>query len=202
MAMDKRLIMVKNGYERIAKRYLQERAKNKTNKWVRELSCLLPPEAVVLDIGCGAGVPVDNLLMKEGLVVHGIDNSKKQIELARKLCKGGDYKLRDAFELELGEYRVSAIVCLFVMFHIPRDKHLERLLIFNSYLPKGGYMLLSMGDVEFEGEHVMLGERMWASQWSRGKNLELVRQAGFEIVREKIESYSGERHQILLAKKL
>ena len=43
------------------------------------------PSERILDLGCGAGVPVDDILIKAGHEVIGIDNAVKQIELARKL---------------------------------------------------------------------------------------------------------------------
>ena len=40
---------------------------------------LLPPHARVLDVGCGTGVPVSQMLSNAGLEVYGFDISPKMI---------------------------------------------------------------------------------------------------------------------------
>lgn len=49
---------------------------------------LLPPHARVLDIGCGTGVPVSEMLSEAGVQVTGTDISPKMIQLARDRVKG------------------------------------------------------------------------------------------------------------------
>lgn len=198
--MDSRL--VKNGYDLIAGAYLSARSKLKTNKYLSRLLKLLPRESIILDLGCGAGVPVDDVLLKAGHRVIGVDNSRSQIELARKYCPRGEYIVADIEELTKGEFQAQAIVCLYTLFHLPRGRHAELIKIMASFLPKGGYLLITMGDREFEGEHLMHGVTMWSSQFSVAKNLEMVRRAGFEILTEEIDGSGGERHLVVLAQKL
>jgi 2-polyprenyl-3-methyl-5-hydroxy-6-metoxy-1,4-benzoquinol methylase len=50
---------------------------------LNELAHLLPSRAHVLDIGCGAGVPVARDLIARGFKVTGVDASARQIERAR-----------------------------------------------------------------------------------------------------------------------
>jgi SAM-dependent methyltransferase len=65
---------------------------------------LLPPGSRVLDVGCGTGVPVADMLSKAGHNVVGCDISPKMIELANSRVKGNfivsdmlDYKIEGEF---------------------------------------------------------------------------------------------------------
>jgi SAM-dependent methyltransferase len=201
MITDKNSQLVREGYNQIARTYLTERKKLKTNKYVSALIKLLPKESLVLDVGCGAGVPVDDLILKSGHGIVGIDISSEQIRLARSMCKGGDYMVRDINELVPLEYQAQAVICLYTMFHVARVKHAEVLSIFASYLPKGGHLLVSFGDRNFEGKHILYGAPMWSSQWGEEKNRSMVKRAGFEIITEELNTSGSERHQVILAVK-
>lgn len=194
--------LVKDGYDRMADIYLANRDRLKTAKYVQSFLKYLKKNSSILDLGCGAGIPIDDILMKAGHSVIGLDISSKQIQLAKKYCRNGEYSVRDISQLKLNEYFVQGIVCMYTMFHLPRTKHLEMLQIFASYLPKGGMMLISMGDREFEGDHQMHGESMWSSQYGTAMNTSLVKKAGFEIILDTIDNAGGERHQIFIAQKL
>ena len=192
--------MQQYSYDPIAKKYLAERGRLKSGKYVQKLLKLLPKHATILDVGCGAGVPVDDLLLKAGHTVLGIDNSSEQIRLARKRCPGGEYAVRDMRELRVGEYRVDAVVSFYALFHAPRGEHARILSIWRSYLPKGGYLLATFGDRDFEGEHTLYGATVWSSQWGRSKNRALVERAGFEVIMDEVDRSGGESHQVILAK--
>ncbi|UHG94443.1 class I SAM-dependent methyltransferase [Spirosoma oryzicola] len=64
-----------NGYEDIAARFIQSRTKTIGTPSVQLWARTLPPKATVLDLGCGTGLPVSEVLMNEGLEVYGIDAS-------------------------------------------------------------------------------------------------------------------------------
>jgi len=49
---------------------------------------LIHPRSCVLDVGCGTGIPVSEMLASAGLEVIGADISPKMVELARQRVKG------------------------------------------------------------------------------------------------------------------
>lgn len=55
---------------------------------VKEVISLLPPQSRVLDVGCGTGIPVSQMLSEAGLHVYGLDISPKMVELAASRVKG------------------------------------------------------------------------------------------------------------------
>ena len=73
--------LVKEGYNKVAKTYSAQRDLFKNDKYLVELIKLLKPGSTVLDIGCGAGIPVDKYLIDKGFKVIGIDISDEQLSL-------------------------------------------------------------------------------------------------------------------------
>lgn len=194
--------LVRDGYDKMAQAYLASRDRLKSGKYIQQLVKYLPKNASVLDLGCGAGIPVDDLLLKAGHSVIGIDISHEQIKLARKNCPRGQYLIGDIQDLEMGEYRVDAVISFYTIFHTPKDSHGKLLRVVASFLKKGGYLLVTMGDREFEGEHELYGAKMWSSQHGTAKNRSLVESAGFKIIIDELDYSGGERHQIIMAEKL
>jgi SAM-dependent methyltransferase len=194
--------IVAEGYNKMAAIYLAHRDRLKSGKYVQQLLKYLPKQSIILDLGCGAGVPVDDILLKAGHSVVGIDISREQITLARKNCPRGEFLVGDITQLRMGEYDVQAVMSFYTIFHTPRERHSSLLKIFASYLKKGGLLLVTMGDREFEGEHELHGTKMWSSQFGTAKNKALVEDAGFKIIMNELDNSGGERHQIILAEKL
>src|SRR3989344_6707710 len=137
---------VKSGYNKIAKNYSSQfRDQFKSEKYLAKLVALLPAKSSVLDIGCGSGKPIDSYLVSKGIKVTGIDISEAQIELAKENIPDAIYKVRDMSELRDSEFQVDAVVSFYSIFHTPREKHLELLRKFQSFLTPHGYLLITMG---------------------------------------------------------
>ena len=76
-----------NGYENIAEIYINGRGQavngigsSTARAWARTLN----KDSVVLDIGCGTGIPVTKILLDEGLAAYALDASPKMIEAFRE----------------------------------------------------------------------------------------------------------------------
>ena len=67
--MDKISNIVGKVYNKIAKAYYTHRDLNKFNTELEKLVSLLPKDAYVLDVGCGAGIPTAKFLIKRGIKV-------------------------------------------------------------------------------------------------------------------------------------
>ncbi len=189
-------------YEQLGKKYLVHRQSLKSDAYVRLLLKQLPKNSSILDIGCGAGVPVDDIIVKAGHEVTGIDLSPSLINEARKLVPQASYFVGDMQLLKPKEYSVDAVVCLYALFHIPRSDHSRMVKTFASYLPINGWLLISMGDRAFEGVHEMYGVASYSSQWGSVENKKIIESSGFKIYSEEFAMSNGERHQMILAQKL
>jgi SAM-dependent methyltransferase len=77
-----------NGYEDVAVEFLARRASgrsagvgvNAVRKWARTL----PRGAAVIDLGCGPGFPITEVLVDEGLSVCGVDAAPSFVEAFRR----------------------------------------------------------------------------------------------------------------------
>ncbi|MEE8571524.1 MAG: class I SAM-dependent methyltransferase, partial [Candidatus Bathyarchaeia archaeon] len=76
--------LVRKGYDLIAVEYHANRNIFGNKKELEAFVGLLPRSADVLDLGCGAGVPVTKLLFDSGFNVTGIDFSESMLNLATK----------------------------------------------------------------------------------------------------------------------
>lgn len=193
---------VRRGYNQAAGNYLKGRDQFKNDKYLQKLSQLLKPKSTILDIGCGAGIPIDSFLIDKGHQVIGIDISEKQIELAKNNVPEGRFEVKDMSDLKESEYQVDAIISFYAIFHTSRETHPTLFKKINSFLPIGGLILVSMGSSDWEGkESNFFGTEMYWSHYGQDKNRQIIQNTGFNIILDEIDTTGGEKHQIILAKK-
>jgi cyclopropane fatty-acyl-phospholipid synthase-like methyltransferase len=192
---------VKKGYDKAADNYAKSRNQFESLKYLKIFAEFVEKGKTILDVGCGAGKPVDKFLVKQGYAVNGIDISEKMISLAKKNVPQAFYEVKDMSLLKEGEYCVNGIVSFYAIFHTPREKHQDLLKTFASFIPNGGALLITMGANEWEGtEENFHGAKMFWSHYGAEKNKELVEKAGFKIVFNEIDRSSNEAHQVIIAK--
>ena len=72
-----------NGYEAVASVFMAQRSATigveTVRKWAREFA----PSATILDLGCGHGKPISQVLLDEHFAVYGVDASASMIAVMR-----------------------------------------------------------------------------------------------------------------------
>lgn len=194
--------LVKDAYNKCAVNYSQYRFIFKNKKYLEELNGYLENGSKILDVGCGAGIPIDDYLISKGHKLTGVDISEKQIELARINVPKATYLINNMSEMNFPSNSFDAIVSFYAIFHIPKEEHLELFKKIYSFLKNGGLFLATLGYEEWEGSEEFHGVTMHWSHFGKDKNLELVKQAGFEIIKAETDDSGGEHHFVVLAKKL
>lgn len=194
--------LVRENYNKVAHSYNSNRNPSENDKNLEQFNRMLKPNSTILDIGCGAGKPVDSFFISKGHKVSGIDLSEEMIKLARQNVPKGKYKVQDMSQLQKNEYSVDAVVSFYAIFHTPRETHKDLFLKINSFLPIDGKILVTMGFHDWEGEdHDFYGSSMYWSHFDAKTNRRLIEDAGFTIV---IDGHEGEKyneHQIIIAEK-
>lgn len=193
--------LVKESYNKVAEHYSSNRDLFKNDKYLQKLADLLQPSSKILDLGCGSGIPIDKFFVDRGFKVTGIDISERQVELARQNLPEATFKVQDMSELQDGEYSVDAVVSFYAIFHTPKEQHHAIFQKINSFIPAGGLLLVSLGASEWEGEEEFHGAQMWWSHFGQEKNVELVGNAGFDILASEVDTTGGENHLVILALK-
>jgi SAM-dependent methyltransferase len=191
--------VVAQGYDRIAEIYLRRFGDSAVRQfWLDQLIARLPAGVRVLDLGCGAGLPVARDLRDRGFVVTGIDGSARQIELARDNVPGAAFIQADMTRAEFAAASFGAVTALYSITHIPRDLHSELFRHIASWLQPGGFLLASLGAeaaADWTGE--WLGAEMFFSQHDAATNLRLVEEAGMIVERAEIVAQDNEDARFL-----
>ncbi|MCC7371457.1 MAG: class I SAM-dependent methyltransferase [Chloroflexi bacterium] len=178
--------LVADGYDRIAETYAARVAGGVNEHRFRHLAVLeaeLPVGARVLDLGCGAGVPVARRLA-ERFDVTGVDISRRQIELARASVPNATFSHGDMTALTFPAASFDAVVAFFSLIHLPRDEHAAMFASIATWLRPGGLLVASTGSYSDPGtvEQDWLGAPMYWSFFASAVSLALIRAAGLEIV--------------------
>ena len=177
---------VESGYDQMAEEYLATKDPEDPLALgaLEDLASLLPSEAAVLDLGCGAGVPVTRWLADRGFAVTGVDVSAKQLELARTFVPDGTFLRADMTEVVFGPESFDAVVAFHSIIHVPRTEHLELLRSIHRWLRPGGALLATMTVADYEGrdeDWEGWGAPMAWSHYGRDANVAMLQEAGFEI---------------------
>jgi SAM-dependent methyltransferase len=179
-------LVVEEGYDRIAESYLgtKEPEDPTTFEALEELTSGLPPGAPILDLGCGAGVPVTRWLADHGFAVTGVDFSARQLELARRLVPAANLVKADMTEVDFPPGSFDAAVAFYSIIHVPRTEHPALLGKIHRWLRPGGAFLATWALGAWEGEEEDWegwGAPMRWSHYGEGDNLRMLREAGFEV---------------------
>ncbi len=192
--------VVETGYDRMAEQYLSTKDPEDelTLGALAELARILPPEAAVLDLGCGAGIPATYWLAQR-FAVTGVDFSTRQLELARQRVPTATFIKADMTGLDFAPETFDAVVALHSIIHVPRTEHLTLLEDILRWLKPGGAFLATLAAGEWEGEESDWegwGAAMRWSHYDREANLRMLREAGFEVA--SAETRTGDNEETWL----
>ncbi len=193
--------IVADGYDAIADRYYawsDARPSATRQRWLARALELIPPGSDVLDLGCGAGVPMTRALAA-GRHVTGVDISARQVELARAAVPEATFIHADMSALDLAPASVDAVVAFYSLTHVPRADLPGLLASVRVWLRPGGILIASMGaqDAPDGVEADWLGAPMFFSHYGAKENRALVRRAGFELEEAVVEEEPEDRHAAL-----
>jgi len=192
--------VVRNGYDEIPREYNARRNRFDHRKELKEFAVLLPKNARVLDVGCGAGVPVIKFLIESGFDVTGIDFSENMLRLAETNVPKARFIKKDMTRLDFEDNSFDGLTAFYSIIHVPREKHFSLLQSFHRILRSEGIMLVCMGPDEWEAIDEYLGIDMFWSHFAPEKSLQLVKDAGFQIVSDKFLKRGGEKHYWIMAR--
>ena len=192
--------IVRKGYNRIAREYQADRHVFDQREVLETLASLLVKGARVLDVGCGAGVPVTCFLVESGFDVVGVDFSESMLELAREKVLGAEYVKGSMTGLGLKSDSFDGLTAFYSIIHVPRERHFSLFEDFHRILRPEGVMLICMGPDDWEAVEEYYGADMFWSHYSPEKTLQLVEDAGFQIMFDRHIRSGGETHYWILAK--
>lgn len=177
--------LVEQGYDRMAAQYTASKRplEPELGRLLAELTRGLTAVAAVLDLGCGAGVPVTRWLA-ERFAVTGVDLSAQQLALARENVPGATFLKADMGQVDFPPASFDAVVSLYAIIHLPREEQPALLARIARWLKPDGGFLATWPVGAWEGEERDWngwGATMWWSHYGAAQNLALLRGAGFRL---------------------
>jgi SAM-dependent methyltransferase len=113
-----------NGYQEIAAAFIAARNPTVGARHVRYWAQALPRGGAVLDLGCGHGVPVSQILLAEGLDVYGIDASPALLAEYRTRLPAAHAACEAAEQSSFFGRTFDGIVAWGLIFLLPADTQL------------------------------------------------------------------------------
>jgi ubiquinone/menaquinone biosynthesis C-methylase UbiE len=157
----------------------------------------------VLDAGCGAGVPVAQML-SERFKVTGVDFSQAQIELAGKQVPGATFICQDMTQLDFPENSFDGICSYYAIIHIPREEHDSLLVNFYRMLKPNGHALFCLGAENLidDIDENYLGTRMYWSHYDSETYLKMLKDCGFSLIWSKHVADGAAAHLFVFVRKM
>lgn len=151
-------------------------------RWTRELIHRTAPGGNVLDLGCGAGVPLARRLIAERFAVTGVDGSGRQIELARQHVPEAVFVQADMTSINFEANKFDAVAAFYSLNHVPRALYTPLFGSIYAWLRPGGVFVGNFGGADEAG---WTGEWLGAPTYFAGHDpsatLALIANAGFDL---------------------
>lgn len=182
-----------NGYEHHASTFIRCRSKGINAvgaSSVRHWAKSLPPNATVIDVGCGAGDPISKALADEGLTIYGIDASPSMVQIFKQNFPNTPVSCEAAEDSSFFNRQFDAIIAWGLLFLLSEDTQVVVIQKMANALYTGGKLLftapsqkMTWKDAITEIESVSLGAE---------KYKELLAASGLSLIEEFEDE--GENH--------
>lgn len=180
---------VEHAYDSMADWYLDwaKEQKSPRERYAKKVLDQAPAKLRLLELGCGAGVPITRMLLDAGARVVGNDISTRQIDMAKSRCPEAEFFAGDMTTLSFEPASFDGAVCFYAIFHLPRAE--QRGMLANIYLwlkPSSVFVVnfATLDQEEIDGE--FLGHGMFWSSFPSEQSKAMMRDVGFEILKEEI----------------
>lgn len=189
---DPRTELVGRGYDLIGEHFTEWRDRivgDPRREWEQELVSRLEDGARVLELGCGAGVP-DTQRLAARYRLTAVDISREQVRRARAAVPEAEVIEADFTELELEPESFDAVVSFYAFNHVPRELLAPTFARIRGWLAPHGLLMTALGTGDTEAwTGDWLGAPTFFSSFPPETNTQLVREAGFELIRDELVTF-------------
>ena len=152
--------------------------------WLESLLAVLPEAATVVELGCGNGSRETRELARRTRLTA-VDLSEEQLSRARERVLNAEFVRADLTTVDFAEGSLDAVAAFYVLNHVPRELLPGLFASIHGWLKPGGHFLASLGASDLESwQGEWLGVPMFFSSFPPETNSQLLRAAGFELLRD------------------
>lgn len=189
-------------YERNAQRFDTERSKGLHEKpWLDRFLDGLPAGGKILDLGCGAGMPIAAYFMGKGFAVTGLDASAAMIRLAKQYLPNGDWRKGNMRSLDLEE-AFDGIIGWNSFFHLTRSEQRDVLPRLAGHLAINGQLMLTVGPENGEAAGHVGDDCIYHASLSPDEYASLLLASGLVMKQFVVEDPQCDFQTVLLAQKI
>lgn len=174
-----------NGYEGIASDFLKYRGtaingigKSAVSKW----ALTFQPGSVILDVGCGTGIPVSRVLVDAGMIVYGIDASPTLANAFHENFPDLPIACEAAEESAFFGRQFDGIISIGLMFLLSGEAQIMLINKVSAALKPGGKFVFTATYIAHTWNDIMTG--LLSISLGAGKYRELIAAAGLSIIDE------------------
>jgi SAM-dependent methyltransferase len=182
-----------NGYEEIADLFIKGRGAAENgigSSTIRVWARSLKRGSVILDIGCGTGIPVTKILVEEGMSVFALDASPTMTAVFQRNFPGVSVVCESVENSSLFNRSFDSIIAVGIVFLLSDEKQRALIPKMAAALNPGGRLLFTAPLQKLEWKDIMTGQRsrsLGAEQYRA-----LITESGLTIVGEFDDE--GENH--------
>ena len=181
-----------NGYEGIAAEFVSTRSTTIGVKRVRDWAKALPRGAAVVDLGCGPGFPITEVLVAEGLRVYGIDAAPSFVQAFRRNFPNIPVACEAVQDSKFFDRTFDGVLAWGLMFLLsPEDQRRLIQRIADILVPGGRLLFTSPAEIGF-GDDVMTGQEtrsLGADEYRRRLSA-----VGLSVANEYEDEDGGQNH--------
>jgi SAM-dependent methyltransferase len=139
-----------SGYEGIAAEFVSARSASIGVKRVRDWAKTLPRGAAVVDLGCGPGFPITEVLMAAGLSVYGVDAAPSFVQAFRRNFPNTPIACEAVQDSKFFDRTFDGVLAWGLMFLLsPEDQRRLIRRIADILVPGGRLLFTSPADIGF-----------------------------------------------------
>ena len=149
-----------NGYEDNAATFIRCRSAGIDGvgvALVRHWARSLPPNATVLDIGCGTGLPISKTLIGEGLTIYGVDASHSMVRSFQQNFPNSPVSCEAAEDSSFFNRQFDAIIAWGLLFLLPEETQEFVIQKMSNALHVGGKLLFTAPSQKMRWEDAITG---------------------------------------------
>lgn len=144
-------------YDRICEWFVSTRSAEAGVPDVAAFVRSLPAGARVLELGCGAGMPLSSTLLQHGCVLSAVDSSPAMVARFRERFPGVTVQCARIQDVDVAAGAYEGVLAWGVLFHLSAEDQARAIALAAHALAPGGKLLFTSGDVEGVAESDMDG---------------------------------------------